>query len=560
MDYAEAVRQANELIQQAVPLLVRNAAGGSNAPDFHKTDTSALDAETARLQVARDVGTANIDIDQQRLSTATAEEKAAIIARGTAEANLAEADRIKSERDAAMYAQYAEIFGLKADDVARTVQRMNTERPIAEAKLRDIQQRQAVSPFDNPLEWWKNQITLPAAIEDYNRQADIINVMKGTLDGYISTANAAATFAYKGLPTITAAQAKATADRAVTDAAAKAAQADINLSKTSVDFHTKRFSMDLAVAQQTATTTQLQVQQNIQEYQARIHAIQFADNHANRLLRAGELLEKLATNEDAMAQRKSIEVILKNYDHVMGHPEGTTNYQIWKITGEPQRNNMVAIGSGSLGATPVQGMYNWYRSNPGPLASKETSRLMEYVREKTEEYMVVAGTQAIDEKQKIDKVNKMVADDLKKDITNASKMGSLFYEMSPGKMLAAAQVSKESPIGKVLEGYAAQEKNIPTELVAQAFANTFKSPNDAGAALADYYKRNIALRNTTLNAKTLGIELPTTYGVKVRLGAFTSAILDLTKPADAIKYVTILQTPAYYSDPADQLRQKQGTK
>ena len=153
MDYAEAVRQANELIQQAVPLLVRDATGGSNAPDFHKTDTSALDAESARLQASRDVTTANIDIDQQRLSSATAAEKAAIVARGTAEANLAEADRIKADRDAALYAQYAEIFGLKADDVARTVQRMNIERPIAEAKLRDIQQRQAVSPFDNPLEW-----------------------------------------------------------------------------------------------------------------------------------------------------------------------------------------------------------------------------------------------------------------------------------------------------------------------------------------------------------------------------------------------------------------------
>src|SRR5258708_5111873 len=345
MDYEEAVRQSTELIEKSIPLLVKDNTGGT-APTYKRADATELNNEYERLRASRDITQANIDIDQQRLSSATEEEKAAIRAKGVAEGEGAQAERIKSERDAALFAQYAEIFGITPQKITDVIGRMNVERPLIEASAREIKDMQSITPFDNLLEWWGNQIKLPSKIVAYNSEAAIYNTMQDTLDGYISTADKASNFAYKGLPTITAAMAKSKADVAAADAAKAAALADINLAKTSVDFATHRFASDVAVAGQTLHTTQLEISQNIKEFESQIHAIQFADNHANRLLTAGKLIETIAKNEDEMSQRKQIQVLLKNYDLQTGKPEGTTNFQVWRNLPQVTREDMVAIGAG----------------------------------------------------------------------------------------------------------------------------------------------------------------------------------------------------------------------
>jgi hypothetical protein len=546
MDWEEAVRTSNDLFTKAIPLLLADPTGGRGVPTYKPVDTSELDYDRERVRSQREVVSATIQEELQNYNNAGGDQKKAIQAEGAAKADAVYADKAQADRAAEIFAQYGQIFGVTPDSMAAVVHDMNSQRPKLQAAGSEIAAMQAVGPGDNILEWWGNQFALPGKINEYNARAATYNMMQETLDSYIKSANAAATFTLKGTSTISAAQAKAKADFAKAEADKQSAIVDETMAKTNVTFATQQLAADVAAAEKTLQSTELQVRQRQNELQAMIHGIQFSENQAMRMLRAAELAEKLAKGEDEMGQRKSIEVVLKNYDRIMGHPVGTTNFNIWRVSNEAQRNNMIAIGVGSVGPTPVSAMMNWYRSNPGPLASPDTSRIMEHIRGKTEGWLVTAAAQTIDEKQKIDFVNKKVTEEIGNEIKNASKFGSPFYEMSPARMLESAQMNPESVVAKVLAPLAQRkDSNIPTELVAMTIAQAFKNPNDAGAAISDYYKRNMALRNTSMNTALIGITLPTTYQVKVRLGAFTSAMLDLTNPADATKYAQILQTPQY---------------
>lgn len=548
MDYAEVIAESNRLVQQAVPLLVRDPTGGQ-APTYTHVDTSQLQLDQEMLRTSRDVTNANIDLDQQRLSAATDEEKAAFRAKAVAEGDRAQADLIKAERDAAVFAQMGEIFGVTPENMAALVQQINIERPKANAKLTEIEAMQAVSPMDDLLTWWGNQINLPSKISAYNTHAALLNSMQDSMDAYIESGSKAATFVHKGLPTITAAQAKATADAASADAAAKSALADQNLARHSVDFATKRFATDLGVAGQTLHTTQLQLSQNIQEYQTAIHAIQFADNHANRLLNAAKLMETLAKNEDEMAQRKSTEVLLKNFDTATGRPVGTTTYNVWRAMSQPQRENMVAIGAGSFGPDPVSAAANYFNARPGALVNPEVDKLMKHIRDTQQQISVIPQIQILDEKQKIDKIRTVMTQRIQEEIANASKPGNPFYELSPARMVEGAQINKESIVAKVLQPLIEKKAdNIPTELVVMTIAGAFKNPNEAASAIADYYKRNMALRNTVLNPKAAHIELPDTYLVTSRIGPMSTVRLDLTKPEDVTKYLFINKYKATVRD------------
>jgi hypothetical protein len=121
--------------------------------------------------------------------------------------------------------------------------------------------------------------------------------------------------------------------------------------------------------------TALQIQQEGEKLKAKIYAINQAETNASRLLKAAELLEKLE-------KTKGLDVLLKNYDRTMGHPEGTTTRYNFERLGEVQRQNIIAAGAGSLGPLndPLSSLEIFQASRPGPGLSLETRGFANYLQ------------------------------------------------------------------------------------------------------------------------------------------------------------------------------------
>ncbi len=411
---------------------------------------------------------------------------------------------------------------------------MRKIEPVADEQLQEIQKMQSVSPFDNFLDWFSNQIELPSRIGAYNANATRINALQDKIDRGIKTGQDAANFAEKGIPTITAGQAKAIADKAVADARKLAADADENLATKNVSFAVQKLANDLHIVNATDQMTKVDLENEKLRYQSMINEINIADNHATRLLKAAQLLEKLE-------ETKGLDVILQNFDRIMGHPPGTTNRYTFNKFKEAQRENMVAIGAGSLGTNPFQGMVNWYMSRPGPGASPETVRFFDYLRESSEKIQQDANIRVLHKDQVPAAISSRLEKQIELDIKDASNPKSIFREMEPAKMIASGAIPAGSQLAKILEPYTRQTGQVSTDLILETLIKDLPNPVDAGAAIAQYYKKNMELRNSVMNTSLANVKLPIEYKVRRTLGLEMTGVarmtFDLTKPEEATKYV-----------------------
>lgn len=534
----EARKMADDLVNQAIVSLKKPVT----IPKTKGVDLSIAEDSTDRASVTRDETNATIDFASKSLEAASRRQQEAIIGEGKASADKIMADQAQAQEIANTQRYYAELFGISMNpdaDVAVVAQRMRALQPGAEAKLKRIQEMQKVGLLDNPLEWFTNQIQLPAAIGDYNGEANLINSLQAEIDNSIKTGQDAANFAQRGIPTITTAQAKAEAKKAEQIAIKNAAVAEENFLKNNVTYAVQKLANDLNIANADRTMSGLELQNEQTKYQSLINEINLADKHSERMLKAAALLEKLEGT-------KGLDVLLEQYDRTMGHPKGTTNRYVFEKFGEAQRQNMVAIGAGSIGADPFEGMINWFKSRPGPGASRETQTFFNYLRDKAEIIAQGYDVQKLDEKQKSAGISKRLKDQIGKDVADASKAGSIFYEMPPSAMIGSGSIPADSPVAKMLEPYTKQSGPVSTDIVLEAFNKEFKNPSEAGAAIADYYSRNMQLRNSVMNTSLAGISLPKDYKIRRSMSdteaAFSGtfrADFDLTKPEQATKFILL---------------------
>lgn len=545
VDFQSIDDQIDSLVQGAIRQLKDTSTklGDRNATYTPVTMRPMID-ETNNVRARRIATNLQISEEQDRMSTATSAEQEALKAKGQAEADRAKADNLRAEREAAIYNTVATSMGIRPEDVAIVSSRIAAMRPGTEAKLREIQKMQSVGPLDNPFDWIMNQVQLPSKINEYNADAVAINSLEESVNFSLATANAAATFATKGIPTTTAEQAAAQSKLALALANKAVADSEENLAKTNVDFATKKLAGDVHAAMITKDMTQLQIEQAKADLAAQIHNINVADNNATRLLKAAELLEK-------MEKTKGLDVLLRSYDRVLGHPEGTTTRYNFERFSEVQRQNIVAIGAGSLGPTndPLTSLEIFQLSRPGPQLSKETRGFVNYLQSVREKALTDNRLQAIhgkDEQRAF--ISGQMKNTVAEDIRMASKTESPFHELNPAVMLAApGAVDPNSRTAKILEPYTKQQGNVPTDMVVAAFMQEFKNPVEAGAAISDYYKKNIQMRNAYMNASLFGVVLPNTYHMRrstslLAAGAVTekygsSVAYDLTDSADATKFV-----------------------
>lgn len=544
IDFEAVNRDVDALIQGAIGDLLngnrKGAAGASTeVPSFQKANLDDLRNEVARTKSSREVAQAQIGEEQGNYLAAGTRRTAAIEAKGQAEAAEIAANAARAEQVAKIHRDLAISLGVDPEAIAEVAHRIKLERPKAEALLGEIKEMQAVGLLDNPLEWFVNQIQLPAKIEPYNTQAARINMLQNSLDAGLKTAQDAATHNSKGIASITAAQSVAGMDKVIQSAAIDKAVAEEALAKQNISFAQQKLANDLSVANLTKEMTQLEIQQNLSAYQAAIYKIKAADDDATRKLKAAELLEKLE-------RTKGLDVILESYDRVMGHPKGTTNRYTFERFGKDQAHNIIAIGSGSIGSGPAEAVMNFIQGRPGPEIAAETARMFNYLQEKFAPISSNPEIQRLDQKEKIYTMNKKLREEVDRDIARSDVMGSVFYEMSPATMLASGKIPADSKLFKVLEPLSKVTGPVPTEVVIETIRKEFKNPVEAGQIVAEYYQRNITLRNTSMNAGAFGIKLPESYKAKHThqegpIWRNRGTYYDLTKPEEAVKYVLAKQ-------------------
>lgn len=537
VDFDEVNKNVDSLVQDAIELLRKNSGGkGASAtrPDYNPVDLSRLRGEVDRSGANRDATNLQIGVERDRMNDAADRKDAAVAAKSQADQDSVKADQERAAQEAKVYADLGDAMGVNVNDIAALADRMRIERPRAEQLLQEVQDMQSVGLLDNPLDWFMNQLQMPAKTEAYNRQADKVNGMQNTLDASLQSAANAASFNTKAIPSITAAQAAAKAGSIAEAAKIEQAKQQEELARHNVTFAVQRLANDLNVASATNNMTSLEITQAHHEYQAMITGIQFADNNATRMLKAAELLEKLE-------KTKGLDVMLDNYDRIMGHPKGTTTRYNFERFGQAAQQNIVAIGAGSGGSNPLEAMINFGNGRPGALASPASIKVHTWLQDKTADIGANARVQSLDEKQKPLVMNKLLLAEIDSEKDSAYKPGTLFYQLHPAEMLASGQIAADSKLAQVLEPYT-KDPNTPvtSEVIVAAIRKAYPNIAEAAIVLSEYYQKNVTLRNANMNLNLFKIGAPKDYKVPMNVPGYGSMFrgkLNLTDTADAAKYL-----------------------
>lgn len=522
----DAQDMADELVRGAITSL----KGDITVPSFKDLDMSGVFKTMDKAAASTESADANLGAQRDAFEEATNEKKKGLDSKAAAEGDAARADQEKAQQIANTHNSLAESMGFDMNTEAAILGQSLTEmRPEIDAKLKEIQDLQ--EPGD-PLEWLANQFILPGKINAYNAVATRFNAGQATINETIETAQNLENFQNRGIATITAGQAAATAKKALAEAEINKGIADQELAKQNITFSQQKLSNDMALAMQTEQMTGMQQRENQMKFAAQITAINVADTHAKRQLEAAKLLEML---ED----KNALKILIAKYDVMMGHPEGTFSLAVFKALPKDKQDNIVAIGAGSLGSDPWTAAKNFYANKPSMGVSAETLTLMKYIVDTGEPIMTSLKVQNIDEKQKDIATGLQIKAQLIQDYANASKPGTIFHEFSPNKMIASGAIPKDSRLAAILEPLTKTNSPVPSAMIMQTIAKEIPNPNEAGAVIAAYYKKNIELRNSVMNTGTMGVQAPTSYILRDSLsplGIFR-AQFDLTKPEDATKWL-----------------------
>lgn len=532
----------DEILRQAVDTL----STPMSTPGYKAVDTKALKSEVGRASQSRNYFQDVLNTEAGKSAVANDEEKDAITRSGQASKDKAIADQDQAQKIADNNVSVHKLLGIgvNPEDAAATLATNITKtRPVLEKERQDIQDMMNVGPLDNPIEWLANGLQLPGKIKTYNSKAQQVDDWQTALDNGIATSTALAAEINRGLPTITMAQAKATGDKAVAEADKLKAVTDKEFAKVNVDFASKKLAADITLVTANMHMTQMDIEQNKLKYESALNAIRLADTHAARQLQAAKLLEQLQDSA-------GLDVLIKNYDLQVGNPEGTTTRAGMKFKTKPDQDEVMAIGGSSrFGNSPLQAFESASKIRFGPLISEDTKAMYRQLSQWVATAQDTPNVQKALPEQKRAQLAIATNNRIAAEFKEASNPKSFFHEFDPAKMLASGAIPIDSEMGKVLAPLAKGGTEVTSALIADTFEKSFG--NNAGAALAEYYQKNMELRNKALALETIGIPAVikaakldiTAYKTKVG-GIFDSMTLDLTKPGDANKFILIRKNKA----------------
>lgn len=518
-------------------------------PTYGGVSTAKVNKEVTRASNQRNESEQVVNDSVKRNEAATTAEKEAIGRRGDAEAAGEMAKQAREQEIADNVKAVNNMFGISTDlDAAigeAATKNALVLKPSAEKQLREIQQMQSVGPFDNPLEWLYNGIQLPSKIQSYNTVATQINNNEDAIASGIKTASDMSTQLNRGVPTLTIAMAKASADTAKAKADKEKADADEAAARFNIDASNKKLSADLAIADATVKTTELDMRNAKAKYDSQIQAISIAVTNAERLLKAAQIRESISG-------LNAEKIVLSNAEEMLGYKKGSLSPEMVKKMKAEDRDNIYAIGaSRTFGNNPMDALENIKRARPGDLFSKDATDMANYIQttlghiNATVNNLEVGGQKDVMEMQRIKALppaekkayyGGRLNDSIAIDAASAEKIGNIFHEFSPAKILIADPDFKESPVGKILAPLAVTDTDVTPKTIAMTLLQGVGNINDAGAAGAEYYRKNMQVRNGALHFKDFGISAPKGYPVNINGASF-----DLTKDADYTKYLLTLK-------------------
>lgn len=533
-----AEQDSTNIIENLLSDAGKNLQQEFTIPTFKGVSTKKAEAEVQKTRGSRDELSSSVTEGKSVFKSATADAKAAIGAEGQARADRANADQLQSQEIADAHRMTNQLFGLgvNASDAIAVLANENTKiKPAMDKDLAEIEQMQSVGPLDDPIAWLFNGLQLPTRIQKYNTVAAKYNNNEAMIQNGIQNSAAMGTQLTKGIPTITAAQGKATADLAVAEANKLKAIADQNFAIHTVDLSNKKLAGDLAIAGDTLKLTQLDIEQAKIRYTSQIEAIKLAESHTDRLLKAASVYEKL----DDIAKQK---VVLGNAEDKLGYTRGTLTPSTLKLMKAEDRDSILAIGlSDTFGRNPYDVLKTVSKVKLGPGISEDTMKVINYIQGKAgiiKRQMDEIKDNSVPPEQKEAMFSAKLNNLIKADMEEAEKPGNFFHELSPAKFFMANKNLVDSPIGKILAPLASKDQEIMTkDIVATVVEGMGGNVSTAGGAISDYYKKNVELRNAAVPYRGAGgIEISNSYFVTLRGHRY-----DMTKSGDATKFA-IVQT------------------
>jgi len=555
MDINEAISLSDQLVEEAASTLMTPF----KIPQFTGVATKENKVELERVKKTRDSTQALIDVEQTKITEANTKTKDALDAEAIAKGARALADTERANQIADVNKLADLIFNIDpSSDIALKADQVRQERATARGMLDTLKERQSVAITDNPLEWLFNQIAMPQRVQAYNRQADIVDSLQNGIDEGIKTAQNLAARYERGIPTTTSIQAKAIADLALADAAKAKIAADLALSKTNVDFATRKLSEDLAVANATRDTSTLEFQNARTKYESLVMEINLTEKRSERQIKAATLLNELG-------QSQALDALLRNYDNVIGNPQGTTNRQLFNKLPPSVRENIAAMGAGKGGADPYDFLINIRNLRPGSQMSKETQSLILWLNQQAAAQATAVDKMITDQKltkdQREIKIGQNLSAVIEAQRELAYQPGTLFHEVEPGKLLASGAILPNSILAKALLPLTQQTGPITPEIIVATIDKAYQSnPTITGQVVAEYYQRNLKFMNSAANFQLAGIKPMNSYTVPLSFGPFVSKTFDLTKPEEATKYILFKQFKekipnlGAYSDVSDPIK------
>lgn len=533
---------ADSLMKSAIDTLSRDVP----TPKYQSVDIKPVQREIKKASKTRDESSKTIEEATKLNAEATASEKEGYTQRAAAEAESSVAEAARDAVSASKYDAFNNLLATQAEiaqSVADASKFVIAAKPDADKKLKTVQEMQAVGLLDNPLEWAYNQIQLPAAIKDYNRDAQRINAAQESIDSGIKQARDIADGAVKSVPNTTAAMASAKGKEAAAKAKILSANADENLAKINVEFSARKLAGDLAIVTATEGMTRIQLQDNQNKLQAQISAIQAADTHANRLLKAVELMSKYEDNKQMR------EVVLANYDRMTGREEGTTTLSAFEKMPPQIKAKIQAIGASSSYGQPYDALVDLRQLKTGDKLPETTKRLLSFLSDKEREHEEALGkditvqigagkiSKAEEAKYRENYLNQALKDDLNKELINPED-SKLFRAPLPSEIIGSGLVKVDSPLGKILSPLLETTTPISADLIEKQIFGLTSNKTTAGAMAAEYFK---AAKTLSINGSNLaainGINIPSGYIVYAKVGFGKAIPFDLTKPAENTRYM-----------------------
>lgn len=499
------------------------------------------------------------DILKQRaaMEQSVREKNDAITGQGDASAAVTMANQQRAQQVADMVQQIVQLNNVDPANPTSTAVRnvMDISAKTDEAlKLRDgITEMQSVGFLDNPIEYLVNQFTLPSAVSKYNATVNEVNVKQQQLDNAISTANNLKTLTADTIPSITRAQADASAKLELKQAAERVADTNIMMAQQNSQFAASYFQATIANAQVQKGMSDAKGEAAWRTFQSQVEGIKYAESAERRMAETAKAV-------DYLKEHKILEEAAKAAATAWGwDPTKFSVSQFERLPKDLQLRFMAGGASGIYDLKPYEA-FKSYELLHGP--NMPENRKAAYERlgsiitavEKNADRPGNAEAAAAKQKgaeayQRYLSIKVNEALQLQKD-SSSTDPNSLFHSLAPQVLLSRNQAFANSPAGKILEPYKAasviptDQQVVDTLVVSMAKENA--SPQAIGSAIADYFKLNVGVRNGATDLKAFAIKAPTDYTIPLNVPGRSitggrSMQFNITDAAEATRYVIAKQ-------------------